>query len=146
MGGELEGVSGLTHHERRPTRKARESLTRSLIPFGGGCHLRWLRPYSARGETPPAVDLAKYLGYRIGVKRVKIGEFRDRASELIRRAAEGETIVILNRDREIAKVVPITARAERAGGLIGCLAGTARVRGDIETPIASPKAWFHSPK
>jgi prevent-host-death family protein len=80
------------------------------------------------------------------VKRVKIGEFRNRASELIRRAAGGETIVILNRDREIAKVVPITVKAERAGGLIGSLAGTARVRGDIETPIASPKAWFHSPK
>jgi prevent-host-death family protein len=78
------------------------------------------------------------------VKRVKIGEFRNRASELIRRAAGGETIVILNRDREIAKVVPIAANADRTGGLIGCLAGTAEIRGDIETPIASPKAWFRS--
>ena len=76
------------------------------------------------------------------MKRVKIGEFRNRASELIRRAAGGETIVILNRDREIAKVVPITANAPRVGGLIGCLAGTAEIRGDIEMPIASPKAWF----
>jgi prevent-host-death family protein len=80
------------------------------------------------------------------VKRVKIGEFRNRASELIRRAAGGETIVILNRDREIAKVVPITARAERAGRLIGSLADTARVRGDIEAPIAPSKAWFHRSK
>jgi len=76
------------------------------------------------------------------MKRVKIGEFRNRASELIRRAAGGETIVILNRDREIAKVVPITAKADRAGGLIGSLAGTAEVRGDIKTPIASPTTWF----
>lgn len=80
------------------------------------------------------------------VKRVKIGDFRNRASELIRRAAGGETIVILNRDREIAKVVPITAKADRVGGLIGCLAGTAEVRGDIETPIASLKVWFRSPR
>jgi len=80
------------------------------------------------------------------VKRVKIGEFRNRASEFIRRAAAGETIVILNRDREIAKVVPITAKGDRAGGLVGCLAGTAEVRGDIERPIASPKAWFRSPR
>jgi prevent-host-death family protein len=80
------------------------------------------------------------------VKRVKIGEFRDRASELIRRAAEGETIVILNRDREIAKLIPIAAKAERAGGLIGSLAGTAEVRGDIAAPIAPSKAWFHSSK
>ena len=77
--------------------------------------------------------------------RVKIGEFRDRASELVRRAAGGETIVILNRDREVAKVVPIAARAVRAGALVGCLAGTARVRGDIERPIASPEAWFRDP-
>jgi prevent-host-death family protein len=80
------------------------------------------------------------------VKRVKIGEFRNHASELIRRAAGGETIVILNRDREVAKVVPITARADRAGGLLGCLAGTADSAGDIEAPIASPKAWFRAPK
>jgi prevent-host-death family protein len=77
------------------------------------------------------------------VKRVKIGEFRNRASELIRCAAGGETIVILNRDREIAKVVPISTR-HRAGGLVGSLAGTARVAGDIEKPIAPAKAWFRS--
>lgn len=76
------------------------------------------------------------------MKRVKIGEFRDRASELIRRAAGGETIVILNRDREVAKIVPMTARAARSGGLVGSLAGTAEIRGDIEAPIAPPDAWF----
>jgi antitoxin (DNA-binding transcriptional repressor) of toxin-antitoxin stability system len=75
------------------------------------------------------------------VKRVNIGEFRDRASELIRRAAGGETIVILHRHREVAKVVPI--RADDGGaGLIGCLAGTAEIRGDIEAPIVRPQAWF----
>ena len=76
------------------------------------------------------------------VKRVKIGEFRNRASELIRCAAGGETIIILNRDREIAKVVPMSAKHDRAGGLVGYLAGTATVRGDIESPIASADAWF----
>jgi antitoxin (DNA-binding transcriptional repressor) of toxin-antitoxin stability system len=76
------------------------------------------------------------------VKRVKIGQFRDRASELIRRAANGETVVILNREREVAKIVPITARTGRAGGLVGSLAGTAEVRGDLGASIASPAAWF----
>ena len=76
------------------------------------------------------------------MKRVKVGEFRDRASELIRRAASGETVVILNRDREVAKIVPITGKTDRAGRLVGCLAGTADVRGDIEAPIASPDGWF----
>ena len=76
------------------------------------------------------------------MKRVKIGEFRDRASELIRRAASGETVVILNRNREVAKIVPITTKTDHAGGLVGCLAGTAEVRADIEAPIAAPDAWF----
>lgn len=76
------------------------------------------------------------------MKRVKIGEFRDRASELIRRAAGGETIVILNRDREVAKVVPMASEKDGGRRLLGCLAGTAEIRGDIEAPIAPPEAWF----
>jgi prevent-host-death family protein len=80
------------------------------------------------------------------VKRVKIGEFRDRASELIRRAAGGETIIIVNRNREVAKVVPITAETEPTGRLVGCLEGTAKVRGDIEAPIAPAEAWFSDDK
>ena len=76
------------------------------------------------------------------MKRVKVGEFRDRASEFIRRAAGGETIVILNRDREVAKIVPIATKSRRRGRLVGALAGTARILGDIEAPIAAPEAWF----
>lgn len=79
------------------------------------------------------------------MKRVKIGDFRDRASELIRRAAHGETIVIANRDRDVAKIVPIHAATGEGHGLIGSLAGTARITGDIETPMASPDAWFRDP-
>jgi prevent-host-death family protein len=78
------------------------------------------------------------------MKRVKLGEFRNRASELIRRAAGGETIVILNRDREVARVVPIRAGNQPGGGLVGCLTGTAVIRGDIETPITPPGGWFQS--
>jgi prevent-host-death family protein len=76
--------------------------------------------------------------------RVKVGEFRNRASELISRAARGETIIILNRNREVAKIVPITSRNARPEGLLGCLAGTAEIRGDIAAPIAAPDDWFHS--
>jgi antitoxin (DNA-binding transcriptional repressor) of toxin-antitoxin stability system len=79
------------------------------------------------------------------MQRVKIGEFRDRASELIRRAAGGETVIILNRDRAVAKIVPITAKVGGTPGLIGCLARTADVRGDIVAPIAPPDAWFRDP-
>ena len=76
--------------------------------------------------------------------RVKIGEFRDRASELIRRAAGGETVVILNRDRPVAKIVPLRTEGRSRGGLIGSLRGTAEIRGDIEAPIASPDDWFRA--
>ena len=76
--------------------------------------------------------------------RVKIGEFRDRASELIRRAAGGETVVILNRDRAVAKIVPIDRGKRSRGGLIGALRGTGRVVGDIVSPIGAPEDWFTS--
>jgi antitoxin (DNA-binding transcriptional repressor) of toxin-antitoxin stability system len=74
--------------------------------------------------------------------RVKIGEFRDRASELIRRAAGGETVVILNRDRAVAKIVPMRPTKRSRSGLLGAMQGTARIVGDIETPIARPEEWF----
>jgi prevent-host-death family protein len=78
------------------------------------------------------------------MKRIKLGEFRNRACELIRRAAGGETIVILNRGREVAKLVPVVVHARRAGGLVGSLAGIAEIRGDIETSIAPPDKWFRN--
>jgi prevent-host-death family protein len=80
------------------------------------------------------------------MKRVKVGDFRDRASELIRRAEHGETIIIANRDRDVAKIVPIGTPVRQEGGLVGSLAGTARVTGDIEPPIAQPRAWFRTSK
>lgn len=76
------------------------------------------------------------------MQRIKVGQFRDRASELIRRAAGGETIVILNRDREVAKLVPIHEARMQHQALVGSLAGTAEIRGDIEAPIAPPEDWF----
>ncbi len=76
--------------------------------------------------------------------RVRIGEFRDRASEIIRRAAGGETVVILNRDREVAKIVAVRPPASNRSGLVGALRGTARVTGDIEAPAAPPDAWFRA--
>lgn len=79
------------------------------------------------------------------MKRVKVGDFRDRASELTSRTEHGETLIIANRDRDVAKIVPIAARAGTGSGLIGSLAGTARIAGDIEAPIAPADAWFRNP-
>jgi antitoxin (DNA-binding transcriptional repressor) of toxin-antitoxin stability system len=74
--------------------------------------------------------------------RVKIGELRDRASELIRRAAGGGTVVLLSRNRAIAQIVPVRSSARSGRGLIGSLRGTAQVRRDIEAPIAPRDAWW----
>jgi prevent-host-death family protein len=115
----------------------------SVTPFTRGALA--LAGRSCRSARQELIWL-RNLATMFHVKRVKIGEFRDRASELIRRAASGETIVILNRDREVAKIVPIAAKRARGEGLVGSLAGTATVRGDIEAPIASADAWFQDPR
>jgi prevent-host-death family protein len=75
------------------------------------------------------------------VIQVQIGELRNRASAYIRQVEAGETILVLNRGRPVAKLVPL--RPEGAPkGLLGVLRGTAEIEGDIEACIAPPGAWF----
>ena len=76
--------------------------------------------------------------------RVKVGEFRDRASELIGRAARGETIITVNRNREVAKIVPITSRKARPERLLGCLAGTAGSGATSTRLSLAPEDWSRS--
>jgi prevent-host-death family protein len=90
-----------------------------------------------------AVDLAKILGYHVGMTKVQIGELRDRVSHYVRRAEHGETIVVFNRTREVAVLAP-RRRSTRSARLLGCLKGTATVRGDIISPIIPADEWFRS--
>ena len=76
--------------------------------------------------------------------KVGIGELRDNVSRYVQRARNGETIVIVNRDREVAVLSPWRGPARRARRLVGCLKGTARVAGDILAPIASSDEWFRT--
>jgi prevent-host-death family protein len=76
--------------------------------------------------------------------RVGIGELRDRVSRYVRRAEKGETIVIVNRDREVAVLQPWRGRVRRRGGLLGAMKGTANVVGDIEAPTHDEKEWFRT--
>jgi prevent-host-death family protein len=74
--------------------------------------------------------------------KVRIGEFRDHVSEYLRRAEHGETIVILNRDREVAVLQrPAPRRVPRR--LLGCMKGTACVSDEIVQPIPEGE-WFRS--
>jgi prevent-host-death family protein len=90
------------------------------------------------------LDLAKILGYRACMTKVQIGELRDRVSHYVRRAEQGETIVIVNRTREVAVLAPRARSAARSARLLGCLKGTATVHGDIVCPIIPADEWFRS--
>lgn len=89
--------------------------------------------------------MAKKLGHvsRVATK-VKIGQLRDRMSYYVRRAAGGETIIVLNRDREVAVLAPLPHEASRRRGFHGFLRGTAKVVGDIVEPGVAADAWFRS--
>lgn len=90
------------------------------------------------------LDVAMFLGYDSSMTRVRIGELRDSVSRYVRRAEQGETIVIVNRDREVAVLRPWRARQQRSGRLLGALAGTARVTGDIVAPAHDTGDWFRT--
>ena len=76
--------------------------------------------------------------------KVQIGELRDRVSHYVRRAEHGETFVVVNRTREVAVLAPRRRRSTRSAGLLGCLKGTATIRGDIVSPIIPRGEWFRS--
>ena len=88
--------------------------------------------------------MAKSVGYRWLMVRVGIGDLRDNVSRWVRRAQHGETIIIVNRDREVAVLQPWRGRRRSATRLLGCMKGTARIRGDIVGPIIPADAWFRS--
>jgi prevent-host-death family protein len=70
-------------------------------------------------------------------------QFRVRFFELLDEVAEsGEEIVITKHGRPVARVVPEQKRpAERWG----CMSGTIRVVGDIESPVLEPLCDEHDP-
>jgi len=76
--------------------------------------------------------------------KIQIGELRDRVSYYVRRAEHGETFVVVNRTREVAVLAPRRRRSTRSTRLLGCLKGTATVRGDIVSPIIPEDEWFRS--
>jgi antitoxin (DNA-binding transcriptional repressor) of toxin-antitoxin stability system len=88
--------------------------------------------------------LAKIFGYEVFMIRVQIGELRDNISRFVRRAAAGESIVILNRDREVAVLGPRHPARRKRRRLLGCMKGTARIVGDIVAPVIPESDWFRS--
>lgn len=77
------------------------------------------------------------------MKKVLIGELRNRVSHYVRRAEQGETIVVVNRHREVAVLAP-RRQVRRPTRLLGSLKGTAVVKGDIVAPVIPEDDWFSS--
>jgi prevent-host-death family protein len=76
--------------------------------------------------------------------KVQIGELRNRVSHYVKLAEQGETIVIVNRTREVALLSSRRGSRARSARLLGCLKGTATIRGDIVSPIIPEDEWFRS--
>jgi prevent-host-death family protein len=62
--------------------------------------------------------------------RITIHEAKAQLSRLLRRVAAGEEVVIVNRDRPVARLVPFTER--RPADLEGDLAGRIRIQPDFD--------------
>jgi len=51
----------------------------------------------------------------------------------------GQPIVVTKRGKPVAQLVPVSPQGKRQ--LMGCMEGTARIVGDIESPATSTSDW-----
>ncbi len=93
-------------------------------------------------ETPPLLIWLSYLAMFLRMRRVKIGEFRNRVSSYVRQAERGETIAILRRNREVALLQPSKRHRVADKKLLGCLKGTARALVDLDRVRIPEGEWF----
>jgi prevent-host-death family protein len=84
-----------------------------------------------------------YLAKIMRMTKVQIGELRDRVSHYVRRAEHGETIVVVNRRREVAVLAP-RRHSHQPARLLGSLKGTAIIKGDIVSAVIPQDEWFSS--
>ncbi len=67
------------------------------------------------------------------------GEFKARCLRVMEEVKKYRTpVVITKKGRPVAKLVPPD---EPATDVFGCLAGSARIVGDIETPVLAAQTW-----
>ena len=73
------------------------------------------------------------------MKRMAAGEFKARCLRVMEDVAKYRTpVVITKKGRVVAKLVPPDAPAT---DVFGCMAGTARIVGDVEAPVVPATAW-----
>lgn len=73
------------------------------------------------------------------MKTMAAGEFKARCLRVMEEVAKYRTpVVITKKGRVVAKLVPPDAPAT---DVFGCMAGTARIVGDVESSIVPATAW-----
>lgn len=73
------------------------------------------------------------------MKTMPAGEFKARCLRVMDDVRKYRVpVVITKKGRPVAKLVPPD---EPPTGVFGCMAGTARIVGDVESPVLPPEAW-----
>ena len=102
----------------------------------------------AFGKTKESVDRPYRSGYNTLMKTVTITQLKDRLSALIDYIKSGETILILARNKPVARMVPVLGGEVRDsnGGLAGLERTGLVVRGKgkvvreiLDSPLPKPK-------
>lgn len=73
------------------------------------------------------------------MKSMPAGEFKARCLRVMEDVKKYRVpVVITKKGRPVAKLVPPD---EPADDIFGCMAGTAKIVGDVESPLFPPEAW-----
>jgi prevent-host-death family protein len=73
------------------------------------------------------------------MRTIPAGEFKARCLRVMEEVKKYRTpVVITKKGRAVAKLVPPDTPAT---DVFGCMAGTARIVGDVEAPIIAAGAW-----
>ncbi len=73
------------------------------------------------------------------MKTMPAGKFKAHCLKVMDEVrARREPVIITKKGVPMAKLVPAS---ERQRDVFGCMAGTAEIRGDIETPVIPAKSW-----
>jgi prevent-host-death family protein len=73
------------------------------------------------------------------MKRIAAGAFKAQCLKLMEEVRSRRTeIVITKRGKPVAKLSPVDAPAS---DVLGCMVGTAEIRGDVTSPLLPASAW-----
>lgn len=87
------------------------------------------------------VDLGLYVCYFWVMDEIAISTFKATCIAVLDRVKQtGQPILITKRGEPIAQVLPPPPR-KREKSWLGCRAGTARIIGDVVSPIGSESDW-----